>query len=346
MYSQYVQSYDEASKILATYRDHTKYIDFESQQCLQYKVQLLSSLLIMPVQRVPRYRLLIKELLKNTVKEHVDYNSLQAALKSVKKVASHINEMIRAQENRNKILSLQEEFGGEQFTGHLRTFIKYDMLTKRSRKDESERYHFFLFSDLLVYAKDGTVSRYKLQRKIPIDKVFQLVDIQDDRINPFDPNIKAQVVHLLEIVNSVKSITVEFNSLDSKNEWIEALVSCALGIRAKKDNPNESNYIAPIWKKDTERTHCPLCNTKFNLINRRHHCRKCGELCCNDCSLRRVKINQKLERICDLCDPDDIKVMNTAVYDRNAVLSTRSLGPKPLAEIEEREKKYRTYQFN
>eukprot|EP00471_Norrisiella_sphaerica_P009737 CAMPEP_0184499808 /NCGR_PEP_ID=MMETSP0113_2-20130426/42556_1 /TAXON_ID=91329 /ORGANISM="Norrisiella sphaerica, Strain BC52" /LENGTH=655 /DNA_ID=CAMNT_0026887859 /DNA_START=89 /DNA_END=2056 /DNA_ORIENTATION=+ len=54
----------------------------------------ISSFLIMPIQRVPRYVLLIRELVKHTDEEHPEYSSLQRALKSIQKIAkvcdSHI----------------------------------------------------------------------------------------------------------------------------------------------------------------------------------------------------------------------------------------------------------------
>jgi len=43
----------------------------------------LSSILIQPVQRLPRYQLLIKELLKYTEEGHVDYAPLQEAMKKI-----------------------------------------------------------------------------------------------------------------------------------------------------------------------------------------------------------------------------------------------------------------------
>jgi FYVE/RhoGEF/PH domain-containing protein 5/6 len=48
------------------------------------------SLLIMPVQRIPRYNLLLQELLKGTAEDHPAYPSLIDALDIMKKVAEHV----------------------------------------------------------------------------------------------------------------------------------------------------------------------------------------------------------------------------------------------------------------
>ncbi|DAZ97943.1 TPA: hypothetical protein N0F65_006368 [Lagenidium giganteum] len=41
--------------------------------------------------------------------------------------------------------------------------------------------------------------------------------------------------------------------------------------------------LPPEWIND-ERKQCMLCNSSFKFGSRRHHCRHCGRVCCNDCS--------------------------------------------------------------
>ena len=42
------------------------------------------------------------------------------------------------------------------------------------------------------------------------------------------------------------------------------------------------------WAKDGSQSTCQLCTASFNLRNRRHHCRACGALCCEQCSTKRL----------------------------------------------------------
>jgi len=51
----------------------------------------LSSLLIQPVQRVPRYEMLLMDMVKNTWETHPDLQSLQKALAAIKEIAKFIN---------------------------------------------------------------------------------------------------------------------------------------------------------------------------------------------------------------------------------------------------------------
>ena len=41
---------------------------------------------------------------------------------------------------------------------------------------------------------------------------------------------------------------------------------------------------APTWGKDKDIVRCLLCNSSFSLLNRRHHCRRCGKCVCNTCA--------------------------------------------------------------
>ncbi|KAG6942207.1 hypothetical protein JG688_00018255, partial [Phytophthora aleatoria] len=39
------------------------------------------------------------------------------------------------------------------------------------------------------------------------------------------------------------------------------------------------------WVNDEDRFSCHICNKRFNVFKRKHHCRACGEVICNSCSL-------------------------------------------------------------
>jgi len=59
------------------------------------------------------------------------------------------------------------------------------------------------------------------------------------------------------------------------------------------------------WLKDDDVTNCMKCRSVFTFIKRKHHCRNCCGIFCNDCSSRRIAIlTLKLktpQRVCDAC---------------------------------------------
>ncbi|KIW40628.1 uncharacterized protein PV06_07809 [Exophiala oligosperma] len=62
-------------------------------------------------------------------------------------------------------------------------------------------------------------------------------------------------------------------------------------VRMNKPSPESSRrYVVPRWQPDSEVSECPICKRPFSWMFRRHHCRKCGRVVCNDCSPHRITI--------------------------------------------------------
>jgi len=57
----------------------------------------------------------------------------------------------------------------------------------------------------------------------------------------------------------------------------------------------------PQWKDDESTTNCSGCGALFSVSNRKHHCRRCGEIFCNNCSLNKLNIQGIPERACNVC---------------------------------------------
>lgn len=68
------------------------------------EILALNALLIQPIQRIPRYKLLLEDLLKNTDGSHPDHRDLEKAVSQIKGVADHLNESVRKTENSQILL--------------------------------------------------------------------------------------------------------------------------------------------------------------------------------------------------------------------------------------------------
>ena len=64
-----------------------------------------------------------------------------------------------------------------------------------------------------------------------------------------------------------------------------------------------------IWKVDEVTTHCFKCNFVFSFINRKHHCRNCGNIFCGDCSNWWVHIPKFINSV-----PENNVYWNTSTY--------------------------------
>ena len=86
----------------------------------------------MPVQRIPRYKLLLEDLLKKTVETHPDYLNLKKAYQVIENVATFVNETIRQHEMFINMLDIQKSLTGfdEVLLVPGRTFIKRGIVKK------------------------------------------------------------------------------------------------------------------------------------------------------------------------------------------------------------------------
>lgn len=82
------------------------------------------------------------------------------------------------------------------------------------------------------------------------------------------------------------------------------------------DEEREKRKQSRKWDNDSSTTRCHECKTGFTTLNRRHHCRNCGRIFCNDCSSKRAALKKlafkKKVRVCDRCfvNPNRIEVDN------------------------------------
>lgn len=127
----------------------------------------LQSLRIMPIQRVPRYVLLIKELLKHTPSTHVDHALLTKALEQVEQVATQINARLHSSQLEAKVFEIQSSLWST--TASIpdlvvpgRQFRRQGPIAKlRSNGQVKRNYFLFAFNDIVVYTTTNPVFRNK-----------------------------------------------------------------------------------------------------------------------------------------------------------------------------------------
>ncbi|KAG0246344.1 hypothetical protein BGX31_002955 [Mortierella sp. GBA43] len=74
-----------------------------------------------------------------------------------------------------------------------------------------------------------------------------------------------------------------------------------------EDEPIEHTLllVRPTWVLDQDAAACQICTRTFNAVRRKHHCRQCGRVLCNDCSSRSIALPQlgytKAVRVCNDC---------------------------------------------
>lgn len=171
----------------------------------------MNSLLIMPIQRTPRYRLLLQELLKYTTDDHVDFDNLTKGLEKIKDVASYINETKRSAERGEIVLQKQMMIRGLDLNlvHPNRYFVNMGHLVRMTKDGAPENRTFFLFNDMLLATKPD-----------PHSKLFNYdgyVLIRGAVVHTF-PDKKKTIV--IEFPRINRKITYKADSQETKDKWV------------------------------------------------------------------------------------------------------------------------------
>ncbi len=158
-YSTYANDFQSAVKLVEYWTEKNKAFrtlvaNQESRPEVQNK---LNALLITPIQRIPRYKLLLEDVIKNTPECHPDKHSLKEALEQIDAVAWHINEQLRDHENSMKMVDIQKSLSGgfPKIIAPGRKLLKQGNLMKvpRTGGSSGQPRYFVLFSDMIMYCK-------------------------------------------------------------------------------------------------------------------------------------------------------------------------------------------------
>ncbi|GIX77868.1 zinc finger FYVE domain-containing protein 21 [Caerostris extrusa] len=97
---------------------------------------------------------------------------------------------------------------------------------------------------------------------------------------------------------------MSYDNLDCKKR----LVKSRSGLRIVRldDEPTSPFEVKePFWVPDKESPSCAKCQTKFALLTRRHHCRRCGNVFCSNCCENKLPLPRMSfvdpVRVCEEC---------------------------------------------
>uniref|UniRef100_A0A8C3HBB1 Rho guanine nucleotide exchange factor 17 n=1 Tax=Chrysemys picta bellii TaxID=8478 RepID=A0A8C3HBB1_CHRPI len=199
IYSAYIDNFLNAKDAVRVAKEaRPAFMKFLEQSMRENKEkQALSDLMIKPVQRIPRYELLVKDLLKHTPMDHPDHPFLLDAQRNIKQVAEKINKGMKSAEEVERNARIVQEIeshieGMEDLQAPLRRFLRQEMVVEMKAVGGKKDRSLFLFTDLLVCTtlkrKSGSLrrssmslytaasvidiaSKYKLLWKLPLEDV-------------------------------------------------------------------------------------------------------------------------------------------------------------------------------
>lgn len=317
MYGEYVKGFDNAVELVKTMTERVPQFKSVTEEIQRQKIcgnLTLQHHMLEPIQRIPRYEMLLKDYLKKLSPDSLDWNDAKKSLEIISTAASHSNSAIRKMENLKKLLEIYEMLGEEEdIVNPSNELIKEGQILKLAARNTSaqERY-LFLFNNMLLYCVPRfslVGSKFTVRTRVGIDGM-KIVETHNE-----------EYPHTFQVSGKERTLELQASSEQDKEEWIKALQDSIDAFHQRhetfrnaiaKDNDiplevstAELGKRAPRWIRDNEVTMCMKCKESFNaLTRRRHHCRACGHVVCWKCSDYKAQLEYdggRLSKVCKDC---------------------------------------------
>ncbi|XP_029362850.1 FYVE, RhoGEF and PH domain-containing protein 1 [Echeneis naucrates] len=321
MYGEYVKNFDRAMELVNTWMERSvqfKTIIQEIQREERCGNLTLQHHMLEPVQRIPRYELLLKDYLHRLPEDAPDHRDAQKSLELIATAAEHSNAAIRKMERMRKLLKVYELLGGEEdIVNPTNELIKEGHILKLSNKNGTtqDRY-LILFNDRLLYCVPKLRligQKYGVRARIDVDRM----EVKESS--------SVGVPRTFLVCGKQRSLELQARTEEEKKDWIQAIqatiqrheqtmesfrhLNCSL--RDDESTPPHSPSCVELGKRaptpirEKEVTLCMKCQEPFNSITkRRHHCKACGHVVCGKCSEFRARLsydNNRTNRVCVDC---------------------------------------------
>lgn len=157
MYQDYINNYDETiSFINDLLKKNSKFYEFfmDAQKRLNVidAVANFYAYMITPVQRIPRYILLLRELQKYTANDDPDYANVEASVNALETVAKAVNQRVKEFDAQRKLITLAaqltglEPLGEDLIQAHRKPIAEFEICRINGQKKRT----MYLFNDLIV----------------------------------------------------------------------------------------------------------------------------------------------------------------------------------------------------
>ncbi|XP_012242867.1 FYVE, RhoGEF and PH domain-containing protein 4 [Bombus impatiens] len=296
MYTEYVKNFDYAMNLIQTLQ--IKVARFaaiinEIQKLDECAKLSLPHHMLSPIQRLPRYELLLKDYLRNLTEENADYKDTKKALELVSTAANHTNDAMKKIDKFKKLLEIQESiYDTTDLVSATRELVKEGRIVKISARsgDHQER-HLFLFTDLLLLCSIRLIPGplYRLRAKFLIEN---LQVIEGDNL---------ETANTFYIRDEDKSVELYTHVAEEKAAWLEALFDTMQEMMKRKASLKTGDVKTLVVKTD-DVSRCMICEVIFSVMKRKHNCRACGIVVCGKCSNQKLLFeDNKNMRVCRLC---------------------------------------------
>jgi len=261
LYTGYLNSYEKCLQVLDKWKNNAKIstvLARTKENLLRESGLDLMSFLIMPVQRLPRYVMLLQTLKKHS--PDVKIGMMEEALQKISEIVEQLNAGKRAVEQQAKLLELSDKitnFHGALIVPH-RTLIREGELQEitGSKKKKGGGYKFterrlFLFSDILLWTK-GTSFKGVISLSAA---TANAVDVSKKADNSVFVGQDPTDGFIFEVSSSQQYIAIYTSSASERETWVSALCDA---IATAKSNRVNKQKVKNMQRGDSNKMHFRL----------------------------------------------------------------------------------------
>ena len=196
-YAPYVAGHGQALQLLGDLTGgNTRFTEWLRSSEAACGGQTLQSFLIMPVQRIPRYALLLKEVAQATPEQHPEHPMLMSALDTSKQAAQRINSAVAEVAEREKVGALQAALApapSPSLVSAGARIVKCGWLDKITGGTGAREYLVVLLPTRLVYASVSRASEALLEHRAMYKGASQRLGDPNTRPTPEERDVLQQM---------------------------------------------------------------------------------------------------------------------------------------------------------
>eukprot|EP01094_Clydonella_sp_ATCC50884_P001799 TRINITY_DN1134_c0_g1_i1.p1 TRINITY_DN1134_c0_g1~~TRINITY_DN1134_c0_g1_i1.p1 ORF type:complete len:871 (-),score=341.46 TRINITY_DN1134_c0_g1_i1:500-3112(-) len=230
LYNQYVVHYAKARALLKELIKDESFSTFLSllENANSDSKHSLGSFLIMPVQRIPRYIMLVKELYQNTWADHPDHENLKNALTQLESVAMELEMKQSKASNISQVMDIQSKMRYKKQPVSLvqpgREYVRDGKVnvSEKGLANTLRQRHAFLFSDLLVICRlpQKKENVFQLKERIALSSLSGVRKTEKGIRLVVNPSSAS------EAATDRKEIFLSTDGGADEKEWLDELVLC------------------------------------------------------------------------------------------------------------------------
>ncbi|KAJ3283334.1 cytochrome c oxidase subunit 1, partial [Blyttiomyces sp. JEL0837] len=193
----------------------------------------LESFLIKPVQRICKYPLLIRELLKNTDKSVNEYRILEQAMQKIEAVVTLVNEATSVLDRKERVQSLLSKLDSPvNLNALLEKKLWKDGIINRIMGGKSKERFFMLFTDVVLVCKAPVKNRHQLENMLYTGELSFKTDAKSDA----STRGLRYFFQLYISTDRKEFMTLSFNTEDERSKWHDAFTGA---MKTAAENPTD-----------------------------------------------------------------------------------------------------------